>query len=63
MLQSENSKDWAFQGNTGTDPITQAFSLGGFPNGQLQPEWSVLNGMPWSDLQVICAPPQTSCLN
>jgi hypothetical protein len=49
FLQGENSNDWAFAGHTGTDPITTAFAG--------QPEYTVLNGMPWSQLQVIIAPP------
>jgi hypothetical protein len=48
MLQAETSNDWAFAGHTGTDPITTA-SAG-------KPEYSVLDGMPWSQLQVITAP-------
>ncbi|HEY3845059.1 MAG TPA: hypothetical protein VGL48_17570, partial [Acidimicrobiales bacterium] len=48
MVQAENSNDWAFAGNTGTDPITTSFAG--------QPQYSVLNGMPWSQLQVIKAP-------
>jgi hypothetical protein len=48
FLQSENSNDWAFAGHTGTDPITTA-SAG-------KPDYAVLNGMPWSQLQVIIAP-------
>ena len=50
MVQAENTNDWAFEGHTGTDPLTTSF--GG------QPEWSVLNGMPWSQLQVITPPGQ-----
>jgi hypothetical protein len=48
MIQGEDSADWAFEGHTGTDPITAA-SAG-------KPEYQVLNGMPWSQLQVIIAP-------
>ena len=48
MIQGENSADWAFEGHTGTDPITAA-SAG-------KPEYQVLNGIPWSHLQVILPP-------
>ncbi|TMM17210.1 MAG: hypothetical protein E6G01_06575 [Actinobacteria bacterium] len=48
MTEAENTNDWALAGHTGTDPITTA-SAG-------QPEWLVLNGTPWSQLQVIRPP-------
>jgi len=48
MIQGENSADWAFEGHTGTDPITTAFAG--------KPEYQVLNGIPWSHLQVILPP-------
>ena len=48
MVEAENSNDWAFAGNTGTDPITTSFAG--------KPQYSALNGMPWSQLQVIIAP-------
>jgi hypothetical protein len=48
MVQAENTNDWAFEGNTGTDPITASFAG--------KPQYSVLNGMPWSQLQVIAPP-------
>lgn len=48
MVEAENSKDWAFQGHIGTDPITTAFA------GKAQ--WAVFNGMPWPHLQVIKPP-------
>jgi hypothetical protein len=48
MVQAENSNDWAFAGNTGTDPITTSFA------GRLP--YSLLNRMPWSQLQAIKAP-------
>ena len=48
MTTAENSADWAFQGNAGTDPITRAFAG--------QPQYAVFNGMPWSQLQVIVPP-------
>jgi len=48
MVQAENSNDWAFEGHTGTDPITTSFAG--------HPQYSVLNGMPWSHLQVITPP-------
>ena len=53
MLQAEDPQDWAFEGNAGIDPITNAF---GTTNGVANPEWAVLSGIPWSSLQVICAP-------
>lgn len=48
MVEAENSADWAFEGNTGTDPITKAFAG--------KPQYAVLNGMPWSQLGVIVPP-------
>ncbi|TMM15231.1 MAG: hypothetical protein E6G01_10945 [Actinobacteria bacterium] len=48
MIEAEDSRDWAFDGNSGTDPITTSWAG--------QPEYAVLNGMPWSHLQVISPP-------
>ena len=48
MVEAETRADWAFSGHTGTDPITVA------SNGK--PQYAVLNGMPWSSLQVIQPP-------
>lgn len=48
MIQAEAPRDWAFEGHTGTDPIVASFD--GLP------EYQVLNGMPWSLLQVIQPP-------
>lgn len=45
MIQAETSADWAFQGGTGVDPITNSFAG--------KPQYAVLNGMPWSQLQVV----------
>jgi hypothetical protein len=45
MVEAENSQDWAFQGGSGTDPITTSWAG--------KPQYAVLNGMPWSQLQVI----------
>jgi hypothetical protein len=45
MIEAETSADWAFQGGTGVDPITTAFAG--------KPQYLVLNGMPWSQLQVV----------
>ncbi len=44
-LPAEASGDWAAEGNSGTDPITTSWAG--------QPEYSVLNGMPWSQLEVL----------
>lgn len=49
MITAEDTADWAFQGHTGPDPITTAFAG--------HPEYSVLNGMPWSQLQVVVPRP------
>lgn len=48
MVEAENSRDWAFEGHAGTDPITASFAG--------KPQYAVLNGMPWSQLQVIVPP-------
>ena len=45
MLEGENQADWSAQGHTGTDPITASW--------QGKPEYSVLSGIPWSDMQVV----------
>jgi hypothetical protein len=45
MLQAESSGDWAAEGNAGTDPITSSW--------QGKPEYEVLQGIPWSELQVV----------
>ena len=58
MIEAENSRDWAFQGHSGPDPITAAFAG--------KPQYAVLNGMPWSQLQVIVPPladPASSATN
>jgi hypothetical protein len=61
MLQAEDTRDWSYEGNTGTDPIDVAF---GATDGAANPEWAVLSGIPWSSLQVICAPNGSQpCLN
>ena len=49
MVQTEDSADWSSQGHSGVDPITESFAG--------QPEYSALDGMPWSSMQVI-EPPQ-----
>jgi hypothetical protein len=48
MITAENPNDWSFQGNAGADPILTSFAG--------SPEYSVLNGMPWAQLQVIVPP-------
>jgi hypothetical protein len=45
MLQGETGNDWAYEGHSGTDPITASW------NGQA--EYSALNSMPWGQLQVL----------
>ncbi|HEY3844216.1 MAG TPA: hypothetical protein VGL48_13275 [Acidimicrobiales bacterium] len=48
MLQAETTRDWSTAGRSGIDPI-QASWTG-------EPEYAVLTGIPWSDLQVIDPP-------
>lgn len=48
MIEAENSRDWAFEGNAGIDPITLAFAG--------EPQYEVLDGIPWGQLQVIDPP-------
>jgi hypothetical protein len=48
-IEAENGYDWTYEGHTGTDPLTAAW------DGQL--EYHALDGMPWSELQVV-APTQ-----
>jgi hypothetical protein len=48
MIQAESVEDWSASGHTGVDPITASWAG--------QPEYAVLNGIPWSDLQVIQPP-------
>jgi len=49
MLQSEQTSDWAEEGNPGTDPITASWD--GLP------EYKVVADLPWSSLQAV-SPPQ-----
>lgn len=49
MLQSEQTNDWAEEGNSGTDPITASW--------EGLPEYKVVAALPWSDLQAV-SPPQ-----
>ena len=44
-LAAEAGTDWTSEGNSGTDPITASWAG--------QQEYSALNGMPWSDLEVL----------
>jgi hypothetical protein len=48
MLQAETVQDWTTAGKAGVDPITTSWAG--------EPEYDVLNGIPWSDLQVIEPP-------
>lgn len=48
MTVAEDHRDWSFQGHQGVDPITQSWA--GLP------QYRVLDGIPWSDLQVIDPP-------
>jgi hypothetical protein len=48
MVQAETVQDWATAGKAGADPITTSWAG--------KPEYDVLNGIPWSDLQVIEPP-------
>jgi hypothetical protein len=45
MIQAEDPSDWAVTGHSGVDPITASW--------QGQPEYTVLNGIPWSQLQAV----------
>jgi hypothetical protein len=45
MVQAESIQDWATADGSGVDPITTSWAG--------EPEYFVLNGVPWSDLQVI----------
>jgi hypothetical protein len=44
-IQAEEPGDWALDGNSGTAPLTASFD--GLP------EYEVLNGIPWNQLQVV----------
>ena len=44
-LQAETSNDWAYDGNSGTDPITASWDS--------DPAYAALDGMPWSQLEVL----------
>jgi hypothetical protein len=48
MLQSEQTSDWAAEGNRGTDPITSSW--------QGQQEYQVVSSLPWSQLQALDPP-------
>jgi hypothetical protein len=50
MLQSEQTSDWAAEGNSGTDPITASW--------EGLPEYKVVAGLPWGSLQAV-NPPQS----
>lgn len=45
MLQAETRKDWTAEGHAGVDPITASW--------QGHPQYSALDGIPWSQLQVV----------
>jgi hypothetical protein len=45
MVQAENQSDWAAEGHTGANPMAASW--------QGKPEYAVLDGMPWSQLQVV----------
>ncbi len=47
-LEGENPSDWAFDGHSGTDPITSAMGSGN--------QGTVLSSIPWSDLQLVTPP-------
>jgi hypothetical protein len=47
-IQGEGSKDWVLAGRTGLSPSVASF-VG-------RPRYAVLDGIPWSDLQVIVPP-------
>ncbi len=44
-ISTENGYDWTYEGHSGTDPITASWSG--------QAEYAALNGMPWSQLEVV----------
>jgi hypothetical protein len=48
MIAAEQSNDWSAQGHTGTDPISTAT--------ENQAEYTVINSLPWNDLQVVDPP-------
>ena len=48
-VQAESGTDWGFEGNTGTDPITASWDG--------DPAYAALDGVPWSQLQVLAVPP------
>ena len=48
QINQEAQADWANEGEPGTDPITASWDG--------QQEYSVISGLPWSDLQVISYP-------
>jgi hypothetical protein len=48
MLQAETRRDWSTAGGSGIDPITASWAG--------QPQYAVLKGIPWQDLQVIHPP-------
>jgi hypothetical protein len=45
MVQAENADDWSAEGNSGPSPMTTSWAG--------QPEYSVLNGIPWGSLEVV----------
>jgi hypothetical protein len=45
MIEAESDADWPAEGHTGTDPITTSW--------QGKPEYTVLNGIPWTQLEVV----------
>jgi hypothetical protein len=45
MVQAENADDWSAEGNSGASPMTTSWAG--------QPEYSVLNGIPWGSLEVV----------
>jgi hypothetical protein len=47
-LEGENPNDWAFDGHSGTDPITTAMGSGN--------QGTVLSSIPWSDLELVTPP-------
>jgi hypothetical protein len=49
-LEGEDTRDWANQGHTGTDPLTTSLSSAG--------QWAALPSLPWSQLQLVDPPQQ-----
>ena len=47
-IQAESGSDWTAEGHHGTDPLTSSWAG--------KPEYAVLDGIPWQNLQVVTPP-------